>query len=238
MFARVGTVLSLAPGWGESAVSTRFRLVAALLSAFVLAPGLAPFLPEPPDMISDAIVLIIGEVMIGLMLGAGARMLMSALQVAGQIIGLQSGLGFAQQLDPTAGQSGALVGILISMVAIVLLFHTGIHHMMLIAAVDSYQLFPPGDMIRMGDVAQWELDAMANAFRIGLQMSAPLVVFAMVFNIAIGLVSRLIPQVQIYFIAMPSQIFIGLAILAMVLGGGLMIWLEALEQYAMFQRLE
>lgn len=232
LFARIGAVLMLAPGWGESAVPVRFRLVAVLLSTAVLAPTLAAQLPEAPPTVGLAVVQVISEVLVGLMIGAVGRLMMSALQVAGQVIGMQSGLGFAQQLDPTIGQSGALIGVFLSMTAIVLIFATGIHRLMLQAAADSYQIFRPGDPLAMGDAAEWAVEAVSAAFRIGLQMAAPIVVFAMVFNLAVGLVSRLIPQVQIYFIAMPSQIMVGLAILAFVLGGGLLIWLEALERVA------
>ena len=232
MFARIGAVLMLAPGWGESAVPVRFRLVAVLLSTAVLAPVLAEQLPEPPPTVGLSVLQVISEVLVGLMIGAVARLMMSALQVAGQIIGMQSGLGFAQQMDPTVGQSGALLGVFLSMTAIVLIFATGIHRLMLQAVADSYQIFRPGDALAVGDAAQWAIAAVSAAFRIGLQIAAPIVVFAMVFNLAIGLVSRLIPQVQIYFIAMPSQILIGLSILAFVLGGGLLIWLEALERVA------
>ncbi len=235
MFSRIGAVLMLAPGWGESAVPVRFRLVAALLSTAVLGPTLISQLPEIPGTTGMALVFVISEVLIGLMIGGVARIMMSALQVAGQIMGMQSGLGFAQQMDPSIGQSSAILSVFLSMSAIVLIFATGIHRLMLEAAAESYQIFRPGETLSVGDASQWAISAISASFRIGLQMAAPIVVFAMVFNLALGLVSRLIPQVQIYFIAMPSQIMIGLSILAFVLGGGLLIWLEALERVARLQ---
>ena len=235
MFARVGAVLMLAPGWGENAIPARFRLTAALMAAGVLAPNLGSSLPALPDHSLQAVTLIISEILIGIMFGAGARLLMSALQVAGQVIGMQSGLGIAQQMDPTIGQSGAIIGVFLSMMAIVLIFATGIHRLMLQAAADSYQVFPPGQALPMGDAAMWGLSAVSNAFKLGLQIAAPVIMFALIFNLAIGLVSRLIPQVQIFFIAMPSQIMIGLSIFALAMGGGLLVWIDALERYARFE---
>ena len=235
VFARVGAVLMLAPGWGENAIPTNFRLTAALLAAGVLAPNLGGSLPGLPENALEIVTLVVGEILIGIMFGAGARLMMSALQVAGQVIGMQSGLGFAQQMDPTVGQSGALVGVFLSMTAIVLIFAAGIHRLMLQAAADSYQIFPPGAPLPMGDAAMWGLGAVSSAFKLGLQIAAPIIIFALIFNLAIGLVSRLIPQVQIFFIAMPSQIMIGLSIFALAMGGGLLVWISALERYVRFE---
>lgn len=232
LFCRIGAVLMLAPGWGESSVPATFRLSAALLATMAVAPTLVDQVPPPPDRLPDGVVIIITEILIGIMMGAGARILMSALQVGGQIIGISSGLAMAQQFDPMAGSSGAILGVFMSMTAIVLIMAAGIHRDMLQAAVDSYQLFRPGDPIPVGDAAQWELGAMSSAFKLGLQIAAPVLVVALVFNLAIGLVSRLIPQVQIFFIAMPIQVMLGLSIMTFILGGGLLVWLDMLGRYA------
>lgn len=232
LFCRIGAVLMLAPGWGESSVPARFRLSAALLATFAIAPTLTNEIPPIPENISQSVTLIISEILIGIMMGAGARILMSALQVGGQVIGISSGLAMANQFDPTVGSSGAILGVFMSMTAIVLIFAAGIHRDMLQAAVDSYQLFKPGEPLPIGDAAQWELGAMATAFKLGIQIAAPVLVVALVFNLSIGLVARLIPQVQIFFIAMPIQVMLGLSIMTFILGGGLLVWLDTLGRYA------
>ena len=237
LFARIGSVLMLAPGWGEAAVPVRFRLTAALLATAVLAPSLSPGMPSAPASMGGTISLVLGELLIGIMFGAGARILMSALQVGGQLIGMQSGLAMAQQFDPTQGSSGALISVFLSMIAVVLMLNAGVHRMMLQAAADSYSVFPPGGTPPVGDAANWGLSAVSAAFRIGLQIAAPVLVFALVFNLALGLISRLIPQVQIFFIAQPAQVIMGLSVTAFVLGGGLLIWIEALERYARFETM-
>ncbi|WP_155825877.1 flagellar biosynthetic protein FliR [Hirschia maritima] len=232
LFCRIGAVLMLAPGWGESSVPARFRLSAALLATFAIAPTLTNEIPPIPENVSQSVTLIISEILIGIMMGAGARILMSALQVGGQVIGISSGLAMANQFDPTVGSSGAILGVFMSMTAIVLIFAAGIHRDMLQAAVDSYQLFKPGEPLPIGDAAQWELGAMATAFKLGIQIAAPVLVVALVFNLSIGLVARLIPQVQIFFIAMPIQVMLGLSIMTFILGGGLLVWLDTLGRYA------
>ncbi|ACT57957.1 flagellar biosynthetic protein FliR [Hirschia baltica] len=232
LFCRIGSVLMLAPGWGESSVPAQFRLSAALLATMALVPNLIDQMPPVPELVSQSALLIISEILIGIMMGAGARILMSALQVGGQIIGISSGLAMATQFDPTIGSSSAIIGVFMSMTAIVLIMIAGIHRDMLQAAVDSYQLFKPGEPLPIGDAAQWELGAMSSAFKLGLQIAAPILVVALVFNLSIGLVARLIPQVQVFFIAMPIQVMLGLSIMTFILGGGLLVWLDALGRYA------
>lgn len=232
LFARLGAVLMLAPGWGEASVPATFRLSAALLATMALAPVIAPTLPTLPQEMTDGVFLVVGEVLIGMMLGSGVRLIMSALQVGGQVIGISSGLAMAQQFDPTAGASGAILGVFISLVALVMLMSAGVHRDILQAAVDSYQLFKPGEPLPVGDAAQWGIGAVSTAFRLGMQIAAPVLVVALVFNLAVGLVSRLIPQVQIFFIAMPTQVMLGLGIMTFILGGGLLVWLDMLGRYA------
>ena len=78
------------------------------------------------------------------------------------------------------------------------------------------------------------ISAVANAFRLGIQIAAPVLVFSLVFNIAVGLVSRLIPQVQVFMVMMPLSVLLGVAVIALGLGGGLMVWLDEMGRQARF----
>ncbi len=229
LFARLGAVLMVAPVWGEQTVPATMRLALALLVTAVLAPGLAGSTPAMPGAAIAAIPLIVNEVIIGLILGLGARLMMSALQVAGATAGLASGLGFAQQIDPVASQPAALFSGFFSLMGVVLIMAAGLHRVMIEAAADSYAIFPPGAFPPVGDASQFVVDAVSNAFRLGIQIAAPVLVFSLVFNIALGLVSRLIPQVQVFMTALPLSVMLGLAVIALGLGGGLMMWLDAME---------
>jgi flagellar biosynthesis protein FliR len=229
LFARLGAVMMLAPGWGEQAAPATLRLAAAVLVTAVLAPTLAGNTPLQPANIAAAVPLIAVEILIGLMLGGGARLMMSALQVAGATVGIASGLGFAQQVDPIASQPAAIFSGFFSLMGVVLVMSAGLHRIMIQAAADSYSIFPVGTFPPIGDASVFVIDAVANAFRLGIQIAAPVLIFSLIFNIALGLVSRLIPQVQVFMTAMPLSIILSLAVIALGLGGGMMIWLEAME---------
>ena len=229
LFSRLGAVLMVAPVWGEQAMPPMMRLGMALLVTATLAPALAGSAPQAPADIIMAIPLIIFEIVIGLILGLGARLMMSALQVAGATVGLASGLGFAQQVDPIASQPAAIFSGFFSLMGLLLIMSAGLHRVMLEAAADSYQIFPPGAFPPIGDASSFMIDAVSNSFRLGIQIAAPVLIFSLIFNIALGMVSRLIPQVQVFMTAMPLSIILSLAVIALGLGGGLMIWLEAME---------
>jgi flagellar biosynthetic protein FliR len=232
LFARLGAVLMLAPGWGEQAAPAQIRLAAALLVTFALAPATAGYAPPLPASIGLAAPLIVSEIFVGLILGGGARLLMSALQVAGATVGLASGLGFAQQVDPIASQPAAIFSGFFSLMGVVLVMSAGLHRVMLEAAAESYALFPPGSPPLFGEASAYALEAVATGFSLGLQIAAPVLIFSLIFNLALGVASRLVPQVQIFLVALPASVLLGVAVTALGLGGGLMVWLEAMERQA------
>lgn len=174
-----------------------------------------------------------GEVIIGLMIGAVARIFMAAAAIAGQVIGMQTSLAMAQSFDPSQGQQGALIATFLNLTFLLLLFATNTHHMLLQTTVNSYAVFDVGQVPDLGDAAQWALNAFVDAFRIGVQLAAPLIVFGLTFYLALGVLSRLMPQAQIFFIAMPSNIMIGLFILAISLGAMSAVWLERMQRFAL-----
>ena len=223
----------LAPGWGEQSIPVRFRLSAALLAVFALAPGLMSDLPLQPADFGQGIFLVIGEVLIGLMLGAAARMFMAAASVAGQVTAMHTGLGFAMQLDPMQQAQGNVLSAFFSLIAVVLVLSAGVHRWMLQGAVDSYILFPVGQYPNMAPMAGYGTRAFVEAFRLGLQIAAPAIAFGLIFNLALGLAARLIPQIQIFFIALPSSIMIGLVVVMIGMGAGFMTWLNGFDRFLM-----
>jgi flagellar biosynthetic protein FliR len=218
MFARIGTMVMLLPGVGELSVPSRVRLVIALILTAVLFP--LHQAAYTIDLRSPGPVLIaLGqELMIGVVLGMTARLTISALQVAGSVIAQQLGLGFVTAVDPTQGQQGIIVGNFLTLLGITMIFATDLHYLVIAGLHDSYRLFAPGEMPVVSDVTQLVVRTTADAFRIGIQLSGPFLVFGLVFNVALGVLSRLMPQMQVYFVAVPLSIMIGYLILLVVVG--------------------
>jgi flagellar biosynthetic protein FliR len=169
------------------------------------------------NSMTSLLVLMLQEIIIGVVLGATARVTLSALSVAGSVIAQQLGLGFVTSVDPTQGQQGLLIGNFLTILGITLLFATDSHHLVISALNESYRIFSPGETMLTGDIADLATRAFAAAFKIGMQLSAPFLVFGLVFNIGLGVLARLMPQMQVYFVGVPLSIMVGFLIFALVL---------------------
>jgi flagellar biosynthetic protein FliR len=224
LFARLGGLGMLMPGFGETGVPARFRLTIVVLLAVLLYPLLSPALPQ--GLIANPARLIVAlgaELAIGIFVGLVGRLVMSAAQVAGATVAAQTGLSFSMSVDPTQGQQGAVVGNLLALLATTLVFVLDLHHLSLQAIVSSYKLFPPGQWLELGDFSDAALRLVAESFKIGVQMAAPFVVFGLVFNFGLGVLAKLMPQFQIFFVAMPANILLGL-LLMMAVTGSMMLY--------------
>jgi flagellar biosynthesis protein FliR len=218
VFARIGTMLMLLPGLGELSVPVRLRLTVALVLAAVLLPLHRDAYTLDLRSFGPLLVMLGEELFIGAVLGLTARLTISALQVAGSVIAQQLGLGFVTAVDPTQGQQGIILGNFLTMLGIALIFALDLHHLVIAALNDSYLLFKPGEVPLIGDVAALTTRTIAGAFKVGIQLSAPFLAFGLLFNIGLGVLSRLMPQMQVFFIALPASIMIGLLFLLLVLG--------------------
>ena len=217
VFARVGAMVMLLPGFGESNIPVRIKLAIALLLTLLILPlHRAAYHVDLASMPSLG-VLMMHEIIIGVVLGATARVTLSALAVAGSVIAQQLGLGFVTAVDPTQGQQGLLIGNFLTILGMTLLFATDSHDLVISALNESYRIFSPGEMMPTGDVAALATRAFAAAFKIGLQLSAPFLVFGIVFNMGLGILARLMPAMQVYFVGVPLSIMIGFLIFALVI---------------------
>lgn len=229
IFARVGTMLMLMPALGESSFPTRLRLVFALAVAYVLYPVVIQDYPAIPRDFGAILRLLAGELAVGFAVGLTVRLVIACMQVAGSTIAFQIGLGFAQNVDPTQGIQGALFASFLSMLGIALIFATDLHYLFLGAIRDSYVLFRPGGILPVGDAAMMAIQAISATFRVGIQIAAPFIAFGLIFYLGLGLLSRLMPQIQIFFVAMPANILIGFLLLALVLASMMAWFLDHVE---------
>ncbi len=229
VFTRIGAVMMVLPGIGETYVPARVRLALALTMAAAITPGLVGLLPPLPAQPMILAPLLIGEIAVGLLLGLTARLALTGMHVAGTVIAFQSGLGFAQFYDPGQGQQGALIGTFLGLAGVTLIFATDLHLLVIRAAYDSYQLFPPNAAIPASDFSEMAVKMVSGAFKLGVQIAAPFLVYGLAFYVGLGLLSRLMPQLQVFFIAVPAQIAISLALLAIVFGAIAMWFIDYFE---------
>jgi flagellar biosynthetic protein FliR len=218
IFARVGTILMFIPGLGEQAIPVQLRLTFALALTLVLLPLLSSNLPTLPQDFGALGLLFLHEIAIGLILGGISRLIVMATDVAGSIIAFQTGLSIAQGADPSqSGVQGAVIGNFLSMLGVTMIFATGLHHLALSAIVSSYKMMSPTDTLMVSDALQMAIKVASEGFLVGVQMAAPFIVMGLVFNVGLGILSRLMPALQVYFLSMPANIFAGLVLFAFLL---------------------
>ena len=231
VFARIGAMVMLLPGFGEANIPVRVRLGIALALTLILLPMHRNAYTVSMTSMAPLLVLMVHEIIIGVVLGATARVTLSALAVAGSVIAQQLGLGFVTTIDPTQGQQGALIGNFLTMLGLTLLFATDMHHLVIAALSESYNVFSPGELMPSGDVAALATKVFATAFKIGIQLSAPFIVFGLVFNLGLGVLARLMPQMQVFFVAVPASVLIGMLLLLGSLGVMMGVFLDDIGRY-------
>jgi flagellar biosynthesis protein FliR len=229
IFARVGAIVMLLPGYGDTSVPPRIRLSFAFLMALMLMPLVARGMPVP-GAVSGVATGVIREILIGLMIGGILRLFLSSLATAGEIISIQTTLSFAQTAAPGQAQPSTTLGAFLSLLGVTLIMTTDLHHMFLSAIVKSYTLFPFTRDVPVTDAAQLAVQTVAGAFRLGLQLAAPVVVFSVIFNVAAGLVGRVMPQFQVFFVVTPLIVLLGLSIFALSLGVIGMVWVNGYRE--------
>jgi len=205
-------------------------LLLALILSGLLLPILEPLLPALPASPSELLLVIGAEIAVGLFIGTLTRIVLAGLETAGQIVSIQTGLSNAVIFNPLQATQSAVPSAFYSALGVLLIFLTDIHHLMLRGLLDSYMIFTPGKLPPVEDLSQTVAHAAAGSFRLALEMAAPFIVLGTVFFVALGLIGRLVPQLQVLFITQPLQIMGGLLLFTIVIASGMGWFLDAFVQ--------
>jgi flagellar biosynthesis protein FliR len=235
VLGRIGAALTLLPGLGEAAPPPMVRAGLALGITVLLLPGIAPLVPLVPVDVVSAAGMITAEVITGLWLGWLARLLVLALPIAGQLIAFMLGVSNVLVTDPELSAQSSALEQLFSLAAPLAVLVSGLYAVPLAALAGSYDLIKPGALLPAGDGTMVAVRAVGQCFALALKLASPFVLAAIVWHVTIGLLSRLVPQVQVYFVALPGQILGGLLLLAMLVGAIVTTWQDAVS--AGFARL-
>ena len=228
VYGRIGAALMFMPAFGESFIFVRHRLVAGLLLALVFAPLVAPATP-PNDAIGFIRAMAV-EVTLGIWMGLAARILLTAMQVAGAQIGMVSGLSNAFAPDIGSFQGSTLIATTLLLGAIAVIFATDTHHLIIGALLNSYEVFPPG-MLMPGDLAEQMARAAQESLYIGVAIAGPFYVMGVVLNVGLGLTNRMLPSLPVFFVAAPVLIFTGLLVLVFTIPAAQRTWITHFAEW-------
>lgn len=226
IFCRIGTIALLMPTLGETYIPTRARLLFTLGFTLLVATIVGDSLPPMPTSAIVMVLLIGGEIIIGLMIGMTLRIFVVCLATAGTIMSFVSGFANAQLFNPAISAQGSLQSVFLSMFGALLILETDLHHLMLRGMVDSYTLFEPGTLPDSGDTALMMARNFANSFEVAMRISSPFIVVGIVFYVILGITNRLMPQLQVFFIALPLQIMLGLFVFFVSIGAMMTVFLQ------------
>ncbi|MGF1625634.1 MAG: flagellar biosynthetic protein FliR [Alphaproteobacteria bacterium] len=229
VFTRLGAAMMFLPGFSETFVTVRSRLLLALAISFAATPLVAAEIPALPPDVGGLALFLAAEATIGVFIGILARVLFGALSTAGTIIAFQAGLSSAMLFDPSSNQQNAITGAILSMTGMVLLFVLNLHHAFIVGLVESYGLFPAGSVPEPGDMADTFAMMVAHSFALAMQIAAPFILLNTAINVAVGLLARLMPQLQVFFLILPVQIGLSLIILALAVAGAMLWFFQSFE---------
>ncbi len=227
---RSAAAVMLLPALGEADPPPMMRAGLAFGIAVLLTPVVAPSLPKQPEGFLPLAGMIANEILAGALLGWLARLIALALPACGQLISLMTGLSSVLQPDPALGAQSAAIGRLLNLAAPVVILTSGLYALPLTALGRSYQVFPAGVPLSAADMAEMAVRAVSDNFALALQLAAPFILIAMIWQGALGLLARLVPQIQVYFAAMPGQVLGGMLLLALLGTAILGSWTGAVQE--------
>lgn len=224
VFLRIGAAMALMPGFGDQAVPRRVRLVLALAFTAVVLPAVLQELPASGFLLPAA-----AEVGAGLALGAGFRLFVLALVMAGTIAAQATSL--SQAFGNAGPEPQPAVSQLFTMAALALAAMAGLHVRLAEVLILSYQIWPPGGLPVAADFAQWGLGQTAHAFALAFTLAAPFTLAALLYNLALGVINRAMPALMVSFIGAPALAGGGIALLALLTPLLLAVWLKAFDGF-------
>jgi len=213
---RVSSLVMLLPVLGHQLVPPQVKIGIIVMLSILVYPVVQSSLPAVPAL-PLALALIAGqEILIGAMLALLAQLIFGAVQLAGQIMSYQMGMAIANVFDPSTNAQVAIVGQIAVVLGMLMWLAAGAHHAMILSLSDSFTLFPPG---HAWSLQGWQSlsDAAANMFIIAIRLSAPIMLLMLLAYVALGLLSRAVPQIQIFFVSFPLTISLGLLAFALSL---------------------
>ena len=224
VFLRVSALVSVLPAFGEHSVPMRVKLVVAVMFTAVVAPAVAPI--AQPDGLPSLARVILSETLSGLALGLGLRLFVLALHIAGSIAAQSTSL--SQLAGGAAGEPMPAMGHVLVIAGLALAVMTGLHVRAAELLVLSYNLFPPGSFPAAPDLSAWGVARIGHAFALAFTLAAPFVIASMIYNLALGVINRAMPQLMVAFVGAPVITLGGLALLCVAAPLMLSVWAEAL----------
>ncbi len=217
IMARIGGIFTTGPVYSNRAIPRQVRVLMTVMISIIVIAGVRFEMPEIPSKLEHFIVLLAGEMIIGMIVGFVAQFTFAAIQFAGQALDMQMGFGITNVIDPLYGTQAPLMGSFQNLLALLLFLATDSHHYMIAALFQSYQKIPLFGLVGEKEVYKVMIDLFGNMLVTGVKIAMPVVGALFVAEVALGMIARTMPEMQVYFVGIPAKIVVGLLLLIMIL---------------------
>jgi len=217
VFFRILAILWLLPVFSVRSLSIIFKVSFTLLMAFLVSEVVS----YPAEMAGDGYALLLAilrEVLIGLSISFAIRLLFAVIQATGEIVGFQTGFGFARMVDPVSAGQASIIEEFLYMLSLMIFFAVDAHHIVVRGIYASFKELPLGTAVVTGGLFNYFTTASGKIFGLGMKFGAPLIVALFLIELSLGLLSRMIPNMNIFVEGLPVKIFVSLTILSLALG--------------------
>jgi flagellar biosynthesis protein FliR len=218
IFVRIGIIFAVIPIFNAEMVPKKITTTIAFFLSLVLLPVVPPAQVRVDDLnLLSIIFIMFHELLVGLCLGLAVDVIFAGLQIAGELIGFQIGFSIANVVDPMSGITSPIISNILYIAAILIFLSFGGHHMLIKALVESFQIIPIGDTIVHRKFLMSVIEYSGQMFVIGVKVSAPIVGIILLINVTFGVIARALPQMNIFIVAFPLTITVGLIFTALII---------------------
>jgi len=214
ILVRTSALVAAMPVLGSPNLPAVVKAAIALILALVLWPVVDLGGLQAPTTLMGFLPLVVGETLIGVILGLSARLLLTSLQIMGQMAGFQMGFAVANVIDPMSGMQISVLGQFVYLVGILVFLAVGGHHMFIRALADSFTLVPPGSFGLSQGLFQQMMGLAANMFYLAVRIGAPIIGALLFTSVIMGILAKTVPQMNILIVGFPLKITVGLVMLA------------------------
>lgn len=229
IFARIASALVLFPGIGATYVPQNAKIIIAVTTSLILYPILREYMPEYPIGIGQFLMYLVLEIGFGIIVSLAAKICFLSLDVVGTIVSMQSGLNAAMVFDPMQHNQVSLISQFLSVIAYASIFASDTHYLFFEAIVDSYTVFSYNHLIDLGDLTHFVSNVVNHSFILAFKLASPFIAVSIGFLISNGVLSRLMPNLQVFFVVTPVQIFVMFVILFIVINTLMGKFIEAIR---------
>lgn len=226
VFLRTALLLTFFPLFGEGFVPVKIRIVLAAATSFMLTPVVPLSADAFPSTLDGFVQLVASEALLGLSLGFVGRALFAVVQFSGQLAGEQMGFGIVNAINPTSGHQVSVVAEMQYLLSVLVFLAAGLHHLFLAVLANSFAILEPGAAIFSADLASFFMQLGRTVFTLTVQFAMPVIVVVFAINIAMAMVGRAVPQINVFLESFPLRIIGGLLVTIASLDFLVRLWLQ------------